>query len=215
MPLRYRSIATEAATIALLALVRLNVKLILIAVGQLLAATLADERLIRCVHVSHVGAQVSLTATRGRTQGALEDWLVHHAVNKFVRLKGVGLRKTGLAYVALILLFACVYDQVTLQLKHVLRSVRTVRTLVRTLACMASHMAAQLCQLNAGIAALRTLVRLLLGVLVTCMSYELSAGREGALAQLALVRLVSHVCVQVIDQTHVGLESTLTDRTLE
>jgi len=215
MALCHRSVAAQLAPVALLAVVRLHVKLILVAIWQLLAATPASDRQIAGgVHVFDVNAQVSLSAACRRTEIALIDRLVHHAMDELVGLQRVGLRESRLADVALVLLLARVDHHVPLQLEHVLRGVGAVRALIRSLARMAGHVATQLGQLHAGVAALRALVRLLLGVLVARVPDQLAACGKGAIAGLALVRLLAQVRVHVVLQSHVRSEGSLADGTL-
>lgn len=72
VPCRGGGVVAEVAFEALLALVRLQVRLELVAVGEALVAPLARQHLVAGVQLLHVNAQVGLSAAGGRTELALQ-----------------------------------------------------------------------------------------------------------------------------------------------
>ena len=121
MPGRDRGVVAQITFETLLALVRLQVHLEVVPVGEALVAPFAGQQFVAGVQLLHVDAQVGLAAARRRTQLALhmdrtgvsvevstgqqrtylEDRLVA-AVDQSVRLQRVALGEPGVTHVALV-----------------------------------------------------------------------------------------------------------------
>ena len=108
-----------------------------------LSAHLAVHRLLRCVQLLDVQAQVCLPATSCGAQLALEDRLVT-SMDEAMGLQRVALRESGVTDVALVGFLPRVDAQVPLQLEGVWGGIGAMRALVGPLPRVAPHVPLQL-----------------------------------------------------------------------
>lgn len=97
MPRRDRSVGTELATVAFLALVRFRVDFVAVPVWKIAVAALALDGNVGCVKLLNVNAQICFASTSRWTQFTLEHGLLAHRVYHFVSLQRVGLGEASVA----------------------------------------------------------------------------------------------------------------------
>lgn len=108
MELRYGSVWTNVAFIGFFTVVRSDMNLIRVSIGEAFAAALAFEWFGRRVQFADMAAQVGFAATLGRAQSALEGGLSVRVVRQAVGLQRVGLAEGGDAQIARVGTLACV-----------------------------------------------------------------------------------------------------------
>lgn len=94
----------------------------------------------------------------------------------------------------------------TFQLERVWRSVSAVGTLVRPLTRMTTNVSFQLTQLDRGVVTLCAFVGTLECVTVADMSHQLPGRGELAFTELAVMRFVTRMSIDVILKSWLGLE---------
>jgi hypothetical protein len=115
------------------------------------------------------------------------------------------------APLTLIRLLARVDAEMPLELEGVWRSVSAVGALIRSFSSVTANVPLQFAELHTCVVAFGTFMGLLVGMLVACVTDQLSGSRECRVAELALMWFRACMGVDVVGEAGDGFEAALTD----